>query len=540
MELKHYFVVLRRWAWLIALSTILAAAVSYQVTSQLPRIYSSTVTLMVGQVLKSSNPSQSDFVTGGQLAQTYALIVPRQPLLQATIDALGLNVPWQALAPQVSATVVPATQLLAITVVNTSAERAARIANELAHQLIQQSPTPADLEQDQRQQFVTQQLADLQRRINDAEQQSKMLESQLALESTARGVQDTQGQITALQQKIATWQTTYASLLNQQVGRINNLSVVEPALVSQAPISPNTALNVAAAAGVGMALALAAALILEYLDVTLKTPESVERAIGVISLGSVSRMPRRNRRPREQLVAMLESGSPLAEAYRVIRTNLQFASARREARALLVTSPVGGEGKTTTVCNLAVTIARAGSSVILCDADLRRPSVHEVFGLPHQSGLTSLLLDETLPLAEALIPTEIPGLKVLPAGPVPPNPAELLGWDQMQKRVEELKESAEVVLFDAPALLPIADALILGALCDSVVMIIDAARTRPEEAMQAKERLAHVGVNLLGVILNKATPDSAFARGYYRRVLGTRVRIRPRLGAVWSGLLGGR
>src|SRR5215831_12333185 len=192
MELKQYFIVLRRWAWLLVLSTVLAAAISYGVTTQLPRIYSSTVTLMVGQVLQSNNPNEADFQTSQQLAQTYTLIVRRQPLLQAALDTLGLNEPWQVLAGQVNAAPIPQTQLLQIAVVDGSPQRAALIANELAHQVILQSPTPDEKEQDQRQAFLTAQLAGLQSRINDAEDQSKVLESRLALETTARGVSDVQ------------------------------------------------------------------------------------------------------------------------------------------------------------------------------------------------------------------------------------------------------------------------------------------------------------------------------------------------------------
>lgn len=539
MELKHYFIMLRRWAWLIALSTILAAAISYEVSTQLPRIYSSTATLMVGQVLQASNPNAADFSTGEQLAQTYALIVRRQPLLQATVDALGMNVPWQVLLQRVSAASVPQTQLLQITVIDTSPQGAALIADEVAHQLILQSPTRDEKEQDQRQQFVTQQLALLQGRINDAEEQSKVLESRLAIETSARGVGDAQSQLTALQQKMATWQTTYANLLNQKQGRVNNLSIVEPAVISLTPISPNTLVNVATAAAVGAVLALAAALVLEYLDDTLKTAGAAERVLNVISLGTVVRMHRRPRQPKERVVAMLERDSPLAEAYRVIRTNVQFASLRRSARTLLITSAVGGEGKTTTACNLAVTMAQAGKRVILCDADLRRPLIHEVFGVPHDMGLTSLLLDSSMPPDEVLVPTPVPGLMVLPSGPLPPNPAELLGWELMRRRVEELKQLADVVLFDGPAVLPIADAVILGSLCDSVIMVVDAARTRPEQAKQAKERLDRVGLDVLGVILNK-TDAGTHTSGYYRRARLPQTRIWPRLTALWSGLLGGR
>src|SRR5262249_4540757 len=155
---------------------------------------------------------------------------------------------------------------------------------------------------------------------------------------------------------IASWQNSYVNLLNQRQGRVNNLSVVEPATPNPIPVSPNTILNVAAAALVGMALSIGAVLVLEYLDDTLKTADAAERARGVTALGSVARLPHRPRRPEERLVTAFARTSPVAEAYRVVRTNLQFATLRHTARTILVTSAMGGEGKTTTACNLAVTM----------------------------------------------------------------------------------------------------------------------------------------------------------------------------------------
>jgi polysaccharide biosynthesis transport protein len=160
-ELKSIFSIVWRWAWLLVVSTVLAGSISYSATSQMPRLYSATTTLMVGQVLQATNPNAADFSTSQQLAQTYVQLVKRQPLIQATADALGMNVPWQTLSTQASAAVLPNTQLIQIAVVDTSPQRAKVIADELAHQLILQSPTPVDKQQDQRQGFVDQQLADL-------------------------------------------------------------------------------------------------------------------------------------------------------------------------------------------------------------------------------------------------------------------------------------------------------------------------------------------------------------------------------------------
>src|SRR5438105_3253100 len=209
MDVKYYLLMLWRWAWLIVLSTTLAAAISFFVSSRLPKVYSATTTLIVGETLQNTNPQANDFTTSERLAMSYSQIVRREPVLQATVDALKLPIPWQALVGQIVATAAPNTSLLQITAVDNDPDRATVIANEVARQLIGQSPTPKEQQQDQQQQFVTRQMAELQAKIVDAQTQIKTLQGRLSQDSSARSIQDTQGQIAALQQLIAGWQATY-------------------------------------------------------------------------------------------------------------------------------------------------------------------------------------------------------------------------------------------------------------------------------------------------------------------------------------------
>jgi non-specific protein-tyrosine kinase len=515
MELKQYFAVLKRWAWLILLSTGLAAGISYQVSASLPHVYSATTTLMVGTLLQSANPNGADFSTTQQLAQTYVLLVKREPLLQATVDSLGYQMSWQALAGQINATALPQTQLLQITAVDSSPQRARAIADEVAHQLVLQSPTPAEQQQDKQQEFITTQLAQLQARISDSEDQLTALQTQLALENTALGVQDAQSQITALQQKIATWQGTYANLLNNKVGRTNTLNVVESASLPTSPVSPNTTITVGTAALGGLVFALAAILLLEYIDDTIKTRQDVERILNLPTLAIVSRA-RELKEPVDALIKTWQDGSRVAEAYRMLRINLEFTSLRHAVKTIVVTSATVGEGKSTTASNLAITMALAGKQVILVDADLRRPAVHRIFGYSHEVGLTSLLLDEHMATDDVLLDTPVPGLTLLLSGRMPPNPSELLGSEPMRERLQELRAMADVVIIDTPAVLPLSDAPILATQCDGVVMVVDARRTRSDTARQAKANLALVGVKFLGVVLNKGRLGRAVGAEYYR------------------------
>jgi non-specific protein-tyrosine kinase len=288
--------------------------------------------------------------------------------------------------------------------------------------------------------------------------------------------------------------------------------VVEPATVPTTPISPNTRLNVLLAASIGFILAVGGAFLLEYLDDTIKTGEDVDRVLKLPTLGAITRI-QRIEEPADHLVPMHHPRSPITEAYRILRTNVQFSSLSNPSTRLLVTSAGPTEGKTTTACNLGIVMAQAGRRVILADTDLRRPSMHRFFGVPNQVGLTNLLLDESLPVEAALVETPVAGLRVMPSGPLPPNPAELLGSEPMKARLSQMKGLADVIIFDSPPVLAVADASILGALCSGVILVVDAGRTRSDVVRRSKDTLDQVGLKVLGIVLNKFT--ARHAGGYY-------------------------
>ncbi|MSQ23681.1 MAG: polysaccharide biosynthesis tyrosine autokinase [Chloroflexi bacterium] len=213
------------------------------------------------------------------------------------------------------------------------------------------------------------------------------------------------------------------------------------------------------------------------------------------------------------LVTLEHPRSPAAEAYRTLRANLRFSSLDLPAKSILFTSPGQQEGKTTTLANLAVIASQAGSKVIVVDCDLRRPSLHRIFGLPNSTGFTDFLLGD----ARDRIPTQdgpTPGLRVLTSGPLPPNPAELLSLDRVDTLLAALREEADLILLDSPPAAVVADASILAPRVDGVVLVIDATRTRREPARRAKEQLERVKARLLGVVVNRAHLDSGTSQYY--------------------------
>lgn len=223
---------------------------------------------------------------------------------------------------------------------------------------------------------------------------------------------------------------------------------------------------------------------------------------------------RQQSQQNRHLITYDDPRSPISEQYRTIRTNIQYASVEEELRAILVTSAGAGDGKSTTVGNLAVVMAQQGNKVLLMDTDLRKPTVHYIFKQSNNRGLTNILTHQKR-LEECTLTTEVENLYILPSGPIPPNPAELLGTKTMHELVEETLQYYDFVLFDSPPVLAVTDAQILTDYCDGVVLVVSSGKTGREEAVKAKELLTHAHAKLLGVVLNEKKQKQNDYNYYY-------------------------
>ncbi len=212
------------------------------------------------------------------------------------------------------------------------------------------------------------------------------------------------------------------------------------------------------------------------------------------------------------LITLTDPRSPLSEAYRTLRTNLSFFSLDNPIQILILTSAAADESKSMTIANLAVTMAQGGRKTILVDCDLRRPSLHTLFNLNQEPGFTNMVLDKTT--EPILQETGIEHLWLLPAGPQPPNPADLLGSKMVDQIIEKLTEKADIILFDAPPVVAVTDAAVLGAKVDGVLLVINAGKTRRDHAERAKDTLEKARVRIVGATLTNAPRDSAVG-GYY-------------------------
>jgi capsular exopolysaccharide synthesis family protein len=287
----------------------------------------------------------------------------------------------------------------------------------------------------------------------------------------------------------------------------SGLRMAQPALEPVVPIGPHPVRNAVLAALLGLFVAAGVISLLEYLDDTVKTPEDLEKIASLATLGAVARIPKADARRYGQLVTNGKT-SAVSESFRLIRTNLDFAKADHDLRVVLVTSANPSEGKSTTAANLAVVLAQAGKRVILIDADLRKPSVHRIFGVTNRGGLSNLLIRDESNLASVTHATSIPYLRVLTAGPLPPNPAELLASPRLATLLDRLSCLVDTIIIDSPPVLAVSDAIVLAGAVDGTLLVIDSTRTRADSLRRAVDALGKSGTRLLGGVLSKVSTRS--------------------------------
>lgn len=218
---------------------------------------------------------------------------------------------------------------------------------------------------------------------------------------------------------------------------------------------------------------------------------------------------------KQRMITFADPKSPAAEAFRTLRTNIMFSATDKEIETILFTSSSPGEGKSTISANYAITLTQSGQRVILVDCDMRRPTIHKVMGLNNKKGLTNMLI-ENATFEEVAQTGWVEKLKIITTGPLPPNPAELIGSAKMDALIETLKEKADVVLFDAPPLLAVTDSQLLASKLDGVVLVIKAGAVTREMAVKAKELLGNVKAKILGCVMNKVEYENKSHYYYYK------------------------
>lgn len=315
------------------------------------------------------------------------------------------------------------------------------------------------------------------------------------------------------------YQQTYQNLLSDyeaiNLARMeseNNVVQVEPAIPNPNPISPQIPRDVSLAAVVGLMAGGGLAFLIEMLDDTIKSPEDVTKHLGLPVLGSILHVDE-----EEGPVTLTQPRSPVSEAFRSLRTNIQFSSVDYPLRTLLVTSPSPMDGKTTVSINLSIAMAQNGFRTITVDADFRRPKLHKALGLSNRFGFSNYFVQSPHDIYKGLQnPTDMDNFHVMTTGSLPPNPSELFGSERMVNILSWFEEYADVVLIDSPPLLPVTDAAVLAPRVDGVILVVKPGVTKLNACKHAVDQLRKVGSNIIGIVLNDIPEKGARSYYYYR------------------------
>jgi len=564
MEFFRYLNVLKKSILLIVFMTVLGAGSAYIFSKRQHKVYSATATLSINAAAPASIiPFLANAVSGAggvapveQLANSYSVFLKQRTFDQTVADKLHLGVAPEALAAHITSALIPSTNYFQISVTWGDPNQAATIANALADTFLQENKT---------QQAATQGAqtnSDLNQSLNYFH--SQVLSLQRQYNALVRNPRSSLTQVTTLGDRLNTVSDEYYRLLGTaganvpQTTATNTASVQDRAIASSLPISPKVTSNTIFGLLVGLFLGLGLAFLLDYLDYSLRTPEDVEQLVGQAPLGIVGMIgvdsPKRRGLPfgrktkpapaamtvsasngnghgaaapatltpltvlNPQLVTLNHPKAPITEAFRTLRTNLDFSALDKSLKSLVITSSVPSEGKSTIAANLAVAEAQAGKRVILVDADLRRPSVGKIFGLKPATGFTTVLLNRenrARAIDEALQPTVVPNLLVMTSGPHPPNPAELLASHAATEVLRELEERADLVIFDTPPMGPLTDAVVLSARVDGTMIVMRAGSTRRTLVGNSVNTIKKVGGNVVGTVLNMVDLKGISSYSYY-------------------------
>ncbi|HVM15733.1 MAG TPA: polysaccharide biosynthesis tyrosine autokinase [Egibacteraceae bacterium] len=510
MHLRDYVSVLRRHRLLILFATVLVLGTALLASLLQDPVYEARTRMLLQLSQSPFDPTPSP-ATG--FVATEVQIITSAPVREAVAERIGV-------APAVDVMPITGTAVVELRAESTDPARAALIANTYAESYI-------SFRRDQAIESLLAASREIQVRADAIQSEIDDLSARMAALPPCTGTPPSPScaERDTLQRerdlKLVHVNSFRAKV--DQVGvdvalRDGGSQVISPAVASTDPVRPQPMRNGVLALGVGLVFGAGLAFLFDHLDDSIKSKEDFERTARDLDVLGIIPLITGWRKGEAFVVSQAEPSSPAAEAYRTLRTSIQFISVNRTVRTLQITSPAASEGKSTTTANLAVAMARAGRQVIVASCDLRRPRVHEFFGLSNSVGFTSVLLGE-VPLSRAVqeVPNE-PRLRLLSAGPLPPNPSELLSSPRAAEVLSALRENCDVLLVDCPPVLPVTDATVLASWVDATLLVVTSGSTTRKQLGRTVEMLRQVDAPLVGAVLNGVSTEMAYGYAeYYHR-----------------------
>lgn len=524
LELRDYLAVLRRRKLIVVLTTIAAVLVALAYSLLQAPIYRGSAEVLLEDRPSENviNPEQRTSSADRQAQVETEIEVMRSSLVRDAVrEELGYT-------PSVSISAKGSTSVVRISADDPDNERAAREANAYATSFIEVRREANIANLTATAEVLEDQITEIDDEIDELEGTVAALQAEIDAASSPvtrapLEAQRDEAEAALESQRVAlgTQRADYRLQLGEVRLAVNTTRIGGGQLVTEAEpagsaVSPDPVRNGSLALMLGLLLGAGFAFLRDYLDDTVRTKDDLDALTGGLDvLALVPRVETWRNRDQPQLVSVSAPSSPPAEAYRSLRTSLQFIGIDREMRLIQFTSAAAAEGKTTTIANLGVALARAGKRVIIVDCDLRRPRVHQFFGLDNTVGFTSVILEvDVLQDAIRAVPAQ-PGLALLASGPPPPNPSELLSTETASALLASLGDYADYVLIDTPPLLPVSDAVIVAGHVDATVLVTTVDSTTKRSLARSIELLRQVDAPLVGAVLNGLGAEGAYGYGGY-------------------------
>ncbi|MHA2406706.1 MAG: polysaccharide biosynthesis tyrosine autokinase [Candidatus Hermodarchaeia archaeon] len=516
MELRHYAMILWRWTWLIVLSAVLAGGAAYFVSQAQTPIYQATTSILIDQAPDARNTEFTALLLAERLTDTYGELIVKRPVLEEVIQELGIDLEPEVFAAAIEVTPVRETQIINIKVENQSPTLAAKLANTLVSVFSDQN---ANMQSNR---FAASKTS-LEEQLSKLEEQIQGIEGEVdELGVPSNPSEETN--LESLHAELAQYQNSYTLLLQsyealrlQEALSVSNIVQIEVAEPGTTPIRPRTLMNTVLATVVGGMLAVGVVFLIEYLDDTIKTTEDASSVLDLPVIGFITRIEHGS---NSVPFVIKQPRSPVTESFRSLRSNIQFADVDKPIHSILVTSPTPEEGKSTVAANLSIVMAQNGKSVLLLDADMRKPRLHKILDLPNSQGLSDFFVKRSGNLRNFVHQFEKDNFSVITSGRLPPNPAELLGSERMSQLIEMLKRKFDVIVVDSPPIGVVTDPVILSTLIDATILVVEPEKTQTRAALHSIEQLRRADAKVIGLVFNNVPPKrvghySGYRNGYY-------------------------
>jgi succinoglycan biosynthesis transport protein ExoP len=542
--INKYAQLLRRWAWMLILLVATVSCITYFVARSQAPFYQSSAMVMINVATSSQDPYTSVYLAQ-TFGESYSEIMTSRTVLDVVAQRLGLK---ELTAGSVQVKLIPNTQLISIAATDTNPEMAARIANTVIAVFNEQDQSDQSIRYSTAKQNLKTQMDVLDQQIQTTsggiallEQEIQRINSSLTNLQTPDNIVRTQAELdqraaiikqnqSTLQSKVgeqaqlqidlqnfqntrSTLEQSYESIRLAEIQVTSGVILKDPALPPDAPFKPQPLRSALLGGLVTVFLGIAIIYLIDFLDDTFKTPEDISRILDLPVVGMIGEMESLENGPGKVYVGE-NPRSPIAEAFRVLRTNLEYASVDQPLRTLMVTSVGPEEGKTTTAVNLAVIIAQGGKRVLLLDADLRRPNVHRLLQIQNHTGLSDLFLGSQSDVSKVCTWGET-RISVVTSGSIPPNPSEVLGSEKFKQILAKLEDDYGIVLLDSPPSI-VSDPVIISSKVDGVLLVIKPGSTKIGAAQVMLEQFQRAGARVVGVVLNPISRKRGNYGGKYQ------------------------